>query len=129
MSEREREGISSRPCSPTEDNIKTLDYVNVVVNLINYSSSETKQHLHDPELRRRRRIMFNLHLRTDVRQKHRFCPFCCFNTARTKQNLISLKLFHLCRTKESNIKILSFDYFVLIFLNCCFFHDIHFFHN
>lgn len=39
MSKREREGVSSGPRSPTEDNVKAADYVNVVVNLINYSSS------------------------------------------------------------------------------------------
>lgn len=33
---REREGISCGPRSPTEENIKTLDYVNLLVNLINY---------------------------------------------------------------------------------------------
>ena len=34
--ERDRKGISSGPRSPTEGDIKTLDYVNVLVNLINY---------------------------------------------------------------------------------------------
>lgn len=35
MSETER-GIRSGPHSPTEEHLKTLDYANVVVNLINY---------------------------------------------------------------------------------------------
>lgn len=37
--QRERVGISCGPCSPTEDNVKEADYGNLVVNLINYSSS------------------------------------------------------------------------------------------
>lgn len=42
-------GISSGPRSPTDEEVKTLDYVNVVVNLIN-DWWTVHQQPHDPEL-------------------------------------------------------------------------------
>lgn len=51
--QRGRGGVSSGPRSPTEENINTLDYVNAVVNLINYWwTVHQKQQLHDLELSR-----------------------------------------------------------------------------